>query len=74
MIAAQYQRLRDSHRHLFQGACELEILDKASRQDPIYVPVQVIDIKASYGHVRLNVTPVGGRGDWWVDAERVRNQ
>jgi hypothetical protein len=39
---------------------------------PFAFPVEVLDAKIGYGNLRLFVTPVGGSGECWVDASKVR--
>lgn len=49
-------------------------LDKTGllRIDEMRFPVRCIDVKMSYGNMRILVEPVNGEGRVWVDASRVR--
>lgn len=38
------------------------------------VPMTVTDAKVAYGNRRLLVSPIGGRGQAWVDASRIESQ
>ena len=38
------------------------------------VPMTVTDAKVAYGNRRLLVSPIGGRGQAWVDASRIEPQ
>ena len=38
------------------------------------VPMTVTDAKVAYGNKRLLVSPIGGRGQAWVDASRIEPQ
>jgi len=38
----------------------------------LVIEVEVRDVKVSYGHVLYEVTPVSGKGNKWVRADRVR--
>lgn len=35
------------------------------------VPMDVLEEKRAYGHTRLLVTPVNGKGEQWVNAEKM---
>jgi hypothetical protein len=35
------------------------------------VPVEVLDVKRSYGNTRYKIQPIGGIGSAWVDSSRV---
>jgi len=39
---------------------------------PLWVPVNILDAKFTFGHVNLLVEPVGGKGQQWVDLKRLR--
>jgi hypothetical protein len=42
------------------------------RESGFEFPVTVTDVKSVYGTDRLEVSPVGGNGSAWVNADRVR--
>lgn len=35
------------------------------------VPMDVLEQKSAYGHVRILVTPVNGKGEQWVNVDKV---
>lgn len=39
--------------------------------EQVQVPCRVADAKRAYGHVRLEVEPLGGHGKQWVNADRI---
>jgi hypothetical protein len=41
------------------------------RLEQFGVPMVVIDVKSAWGKVRVQVAPVGGQGEAWVDADRL---
>jgi len=38
----------------------------------LLVEVEVTEAKVAFGHVKVFVTPVNGKGHWWVLASRVK--
>ena len=36
----------------------------------LFVPVNVLDARIAFGRIDLKVTPVGGRGELWVENNR----
>ncbi len=41
------------------------------QSEGMLVPVQILDARVSFGKIHVQVTPVGGEGNTWVDRERV---
>ena len=41
------------------------------RLEAFGVPMTITDVKSVWGKVRLQVAPVGGQGEAWVDADRL---
>lgn len=41
------------------------------QQGNFYIPVEVVDSKSAYGHIRVLVRPIGGIGEQWVSISRV---
>lgn len=50
---------------LYIGAQGTIVIDK------LHVQVKIIDAKTSYGQDRFLVTPIYGKGEQWVVADRV---
>jgi hypothetical protein len=40
--------------------------------NPLKIPVRIIEGKFVYGHIRLLVEPLHGEGRWWVDVSKVQ--
>ncbi len=41
------------------------------RFDGFGVPMMITDAKSAYGRVRLQVAPIGGQGEAWIECDRV---
>lgn len=50
------------------------LLTVSESSAPLSVPVTVIDARTHWGRVDVLVTPVGGTGEAWVSAERLKPQ
>lgn len=50
------------------------LLAKATdpHEDALWVPVNILDAKFTFGHVNLLAEPVGGKGQQWVDLKRLQ--
>ncbi len=53
-----------------QGLLRVKATDP--HEDPLWVPVNILDAKFTFGHVNLLVEPVGGKGQQWVDLKRLQ--
>jgi len=42
------------------------------REGQLSFPVTITDVKSVYGTDRLEVSPIGGAGSVWVNADRVK--
>ena len=42
------------------------------QEAPLWVPVNILDAKFTFGQVNLLVEPVGGKGRQWVDLKRLQ--
>jgi hypothetical protein len=40
------------------------------RVDDLDIEVDVLDVRSTFGNVHFQVTPVSGRGEQWVSADR----
>jgi len=38
----------------------------------LYFPVRICAVQTSYGRFQAKVTPVGGRGEYWVAVDRLQ--
>jgi hypothetical protein len=52
----------------FQAALGQSVL---VRMENLEIPCTVLDVKSSWGKVRLQVTPLNGNGSQWIELERV---
>jgi hypothetical protein len=41
------------------------------RFEGVYVDALVVDVKISYGQLRMQITPLLGSGEQWVDSNRI---
>ena len=39
--------------------------------ESLMLDCQVLDVKSSYGRIRLNVAPISGQGTQWVEISRL---
>lgn len=44
---------------------------KSAGQDPLFCPVEFVDIKKAFGRTNVLVTPIGGSGQHWVSMARI---
>lgn len=40
--------------------------------ESLMIPCKVLDVKSSWGKIRLLVTPVRGEGEQWIEVERIK--
>lgn len=41
------------------------------QSEGLSVPVKILDARVSFGKIHVQITPVGGEGNTWVDHDRI---